>query len=99
MVVSKLGRAFNHYVQVLLEPGIQNAVVEDVEWLVQGILSIEMGPETSPAMEAQRSSESPMEDASNVEDGMDMTIEAGTPSEMEVQVDWSIGAIINDDTE
>lgn len=48
MVTSKIGEAFGRYVEVLLEEALDGAQPEDVEWLVQGILSVEMGPEVSP---------------------------------------------------
>lgn len=48
MVTSKVGEAFRRYVEVLLEEELEGAQCEDVEWLVQGILSVEMGPEVSP---------------------------------------------------
>jgi hypothetical protein len=45
MVYSKVGKALAQYVGLLLEPGLKNAEVEDVELLVEGIISVEMGPD------------------------------------------------------
>jgi hypothetical protein len=45
MAYSRVGKALGLYVGVLLEPGLENAEVENVELLVEGIVSTEMGPD------------------------------------------------------
>lgn len=50
MALSRVGKAFAKYVDVLLEPGLEHAVPEVAEWLVEGILSTEYGGEIPPAM-------------------------------------------------
>jgi hypothetical protein len=45
MAYSRVGKALAQYVGVLLEPGLENAEVEDVELLIEGIASVEMGPD------------------------------------------------------
>ena len=44
MALSKIGKALTKYVDVLLEPALANAEVEDTARLIEGILSTEMGP-------------------------------------------------------
>lgn len=50
MALSKVGKAFAKYVDVLLEPGLEHAVPEVAEWLIEGIVSTEYGGEIPPAM-------------------------------------------------
>lgn len=45
MALSKVGKALTKYVDVLLEPALANANEEDVDRLVEAIVSTEMGPE------------------------------------------------------
>lgn len=45
MALSKVGKALTRYVDILLEPALADADVEDVERLVEAIVSTEMGPE------------------------------------------------------
>ena len=45
MALSTIGKALTRYVDVLLEPAIAHAEMEDTARLVEGILSTEMGPE------------------------------------------------------
>jgi hypothetical protein len=45
MAYSRVGKALSQYVGVLLEPGLEGAEVEEVELLVEGIVSTEMGPD------------------------------------------------------
>ena len=45
MALSTIGKALTRYVDVLLEPALAGAVVEDIGRLIEGIVSIEMGPE------------------------------------------------------
>ena len=45
MGLSTIGKALTRYVEVLLEPAIANAEVEDTARLIEGIVSTEMGPE------------------------------------------------------
>jgi hypothetical protein len=45
MWFSKVGKALTKYVDVLLEPSLTNANVEDEDELVKAIVSTEMGPE------------------------------------------------------
>ena len=45
MALSKVGKTFAKYVEVLLEPGLENAQMEDVEKLIEGIRSTEFGGE------------------------------------------------------
>jgi hypothetical protein len=49
MALSNVGKALTQYVNVLLEPALANAVVEDTARLIEGIVATEMGPEI-PAM-------------------------------------------------
>lgn len=45
MALSTIGKALTGYVDVLLEPALANAVVEDTARLIEGIVSTEMGPD------------------------------------------------------
>jgi hypothetical protein len=45
MALSTIGKALTRYVDVLLEPALANAVVEDTARLIEGIVSTEMGPD------------------------------------------------------
>jgi hypothetical protein len=48
MALSSIGKALTRYVDVLLEPALAGAVVEDTARLIEGILSTEMGPDIMP---------------------------------------------------
>jgi hypothetical protein len=45
MASSSVGKALTQYVDVLLEPALADAVVEDTARLIEGIVSTEMGPD------------------------------------------------------
>lgn len=45
MAFSSIGQALTTYIDVLLEPGLAGAEVEDTARLIEGIVSTEMGPE------------------------------------------------------
>jgi hypothetical protein len=45
MAYSRVGKALAQYVGLLLEPGLENAEVEDVEKLVEAIVSTEWEPD------------------------------------------------------
>lgn len=48
MALSKIGKALTRYVDVLLEPALADARVEDAARLIEGIVATEMGPEILP---------------------------------------------------
>lgn len=45
MAFSSIGKALTTYIDVLLEPGLAGAEVEDTARLIEGIVATEMGPE------------------------------------------------------
>ena len=45
VALSSIGKALTRYVAVLLEPGLEDAEVEDTARLIEGIVATEMGPE------------------------------------------------------
>jgi hypothetical protein len=48
MALSTIGKALTRYVDVLLEPALADARVEDTARLIEGIVATEMGPEIPP---------------------------------------------------
>lgn len=75
--LSKVGKAFYGYVNVLLQPAPTNSRVEEPERLIKGILSVEVGPDVPSAeidglnKAAKAEDESEGELAMKVEDGSD----------------------------
>ena len=48
MALSTIGKALTRYVDVLLEPALANATVEDTARLIEGIVATELGPDILP---------------------------------------------------